>query len=281
MKNPDVPRIILACGILGIIILTASTVFLVPQQIPVYRYEIVNVYPHDPSAFTEGLSYADGFLYEGTGLEGNSSLRKEDLTTGKILMIHNLSPEYFGEGITVYGGRIAQETEDNNFGFVYNRTSFATEGTFPYATEGWGLAWDGEDLIMSDGSATLTWLDPESFAVLRQVTVTAGGAPVKNLNELEYVNGEVFANIWPSYRIARISPQNGTVTGWIDLSGLPLPDNRNSVGWSYIQYIKGTASIPFDEEACPNGIAYDATGDRLFVTGKLWPSVYEIRLIRT
>lgn len=278
MTSIDAPRIIFVCFALGVIILLGS-MLMAPHAIPVYRYEIVHTYPHDRFAFTEGLSYADGFLYEGSGLEGSSSLRKVRLETGEDLLIRNISREYFGEGITVFGNRIAQETEDNGFGFLYNRTTFEPEGIFPYATKGWGITWDGSSLIMSDGTASLTWLDPTTFTIVRQMTVTAQGVPVKNLNELEHVNGEIYANIWPTNRIARISPHAGEITGWIDLSGLPVESDRERIGWAGIKSIRGHTSIPFGEEACLNGIAYDADGNRLFITGKLWPSVYEIRLV--
>jgi len=247
--------------------------------IPVYRYEVVHAYPHDRFAFTEGLAWADGTLVESTGLEGNSSLRQVNLTTGAVIRIRNLSPEYFGEGVAVYGDRIAQLTEDSGFGIIYNRTTMEPAGIFNYTTEGWGLAWNGRELIMSDGSSSLYFIDPATFRVVRRIVVQAEGAPVESLNELEYAEGAIYANIWPTERIARIDPQTGNVTGWIELDGLLSPQEKNLIGWAAIDRLRGRTAVPFAEEACPNGIAYDPDGNRLFVTGKLWPELFEIRII--
>lgn len=225
-------------------------------------YTIVNVYPHDPDAFTQGLLYADGVLYESTGLYGRSSLRRVELTTGAVLQKRELSEEYFAEGLTLFGERLIQLTWQNRIGFIYDRATFEPMGTFTYSTEGWGITHDGRQLIMSDGSATLRFLDPDTFAVRREVMVTDGGRPVVQLNELEYVNGEILANVWQTDRIARIDAVTGRVLGWLDLSGLLSPEERQ-----------------FTDVL--NGIAYDAETDRLFVTGKLWPKLFEIKLVRS
>jgi glutamine cyclotransferase len=225
-----------------------------------YTYEVVKVYPHDENAFTQGLVIENGVLYEGTGLYGNSSLRRVDLETGKVLQIYALPDRFFGEGITVFGDRIIQLTWRSQTGFVYDKHSFALLREFSYPTEGWGITNDGNKLIMSDGTATLYFLDPETFEKVGQVEVHDGSNPVTRLNELEYVNGEVYANIWLEDRIAIINPQTGQVTGWIDLTGICNQENR-------------------DANSVLNGIAYDSAGDRLFVTGKLWSHLFQINLI--
>ena len=229
------------------------------ERTPVYTYRIVNTYPHDHNAFTQGLTYEDGYLYEGTGLSGKSTLRKVDLTTGRVLLQYGLSDRYFGEGITIFGDRIVQLTWQSHLGFVYDKKGFEFLDQFEYQTEGWGLTSDGERLIMSDGTSTLYLLDPVTFQRTGQIEVKDRNEPVPRLNELEYVRGEVFANVWQTNRIARIAPQ-GRVVGWIDLEGLLGPDDP---------------SQPVD---VLNGIAYDETRNRLFVTGKLWPKVFEIRV---
>jgi glutamine cyclotransferase len=228
---------------------------------PVYTYAVVNTYPHDRSAFTEGLVYEDGVLYEGTGLYGNSSLRRVDLETGDVLQIRELSSEFFGEGITVYGDEIVQLTYKSHIGFVYDKDSFELLQEFHYSTEGWGITYDGEHLIMSDGTSTLHFLDPQTFEEVSQLDVYGNTGPVTNLNELEYVQGEIYANVWKTDRIARISPETGQVVGWIDLGGLLTAEDR---------------SQPVD---VLNGIAYDADNGRLFVTGKWWPKLFQIELI--
>ena len=250
------------------------------QKTPVYRYTVVHAYPHDRFAFTEGLSYTKGMLIEGTGLNGNSTLRRVNLPTGEVVQERRLADEYFGEGVAVFLDRIAEVTEDSHTGFIYNATTMDREGSFSYATEGWGITWDGTSLIMSDGTSVLHFLDPETFAEVRQVSVQDHGVPVQDLNELEYVNGEIYANVWPTDRIVRVSPSTGRVTGWIDLAGLLPPQEQGMIGWSAIALLNGHTSIPFGEEACLNGIAYDPDGDRLFVTGKLWPELFEIRVVR-
>ncbi len=232
------------------------------DEVPVYTYKIVNSYPHDAKAFTQGLVYEDGFMYEGTGLYGSSSLRKVELETGHILKNHNLPEHYFGEGLTIHGDKITQLTWRSNVGFVYDKENFLLVRKFNYPTEGWGVTYDGKNLIMSDGSDTLYSMDPIANKEISRIKVNYKGRPVSRLNELEYVNGEVFANIWMTDIIARISPETGKVTGWIDLRG--LSDDFGS----------GRA------DQVLNGIAYDNKGDRLFVTGKLWPKIYEITLQR-
>jgi len=226
---------------------------------PVYRYRIVNTFPHDRNAFTQGLEFHNGYLYESTGLNGQSSLRKVELRTGRVLQIHRLPQEYFAEGITLFGNRIYQLTWQNGVCFVYNLNNFRQETQFRYYGEGWGLTNDGKYLIMSDGSETITFRDPETFAEVRKITVRAQGKPVKNLNELEYIDGEIWANIWYSDMIARIDPQTGIVKAWVDMEGLPVP-NRGS-------------------EEVLNGIAYDRQNKRIFVTGKNWSKLFEIELV--
>ncbi len=228
---------------------------------PVYGYEIVHVYPHDARAFSQGLAFADGFLYEGTGQYGQSSLRQVDLESGKVLKYVPLPREIFGEGIAISGSRIIQLTWQNRVGLIYDKESLKPQSTFRYKGEGWGLTTDGRRLVLSDGSATLRFLDPKTFRVVDTVTVRSRGAPVNQLNELEYVEGQIYANVWGSDRIARISPQTGEVLGWIDLAGLLKPAERVNV------------------DAVLNGIAYDPQAGRLFVTGKLWPKLFEIRVV--
>jgi glutamine cyclotransferase len=231
-----------------------------PTPIPVYGYRVIERYPHDANAFTQGLIYVDGELFEGTGRRGQSSLRRVDLESGAVEQIVSLPEQFFGEGVTLFGDRLIQLTWTSGLGFVYDRESFELLQTFTYATEGWGLTHNGASLIMSDGTSTLTYLDPQSFAPQRQVPVTAAGEPVLMLNELEYIDGFIYANIWQTDRIAKIDPESGQVVAWIDLSGL-LPAVERA-----------------DSQAVLNGIAYDAEADRLFVTGKLWPALFWIEL---
>jgi glutaminyl-peptide cyclotransferase len=229
---------------------------------PVYGYRIVKAYPHDPEAYTQGLIYRDGFLYESTGRNGQSTLRKVKLETGEVVQQQRLDPKYFAEGIADWNGRLIQLTWQSNLGFVYDAATFRLENTFRYTGEGWGLTHDGKRLIMSDGSDTLRFLDATTFQQRGRLSVRDGSVSIRNLNELEYIGGEVYANIWHSDRIARISPESGRIVGWIDLTGL-LPK-----------------VYQLEPEAVLNGIAYDAAGDRLFVTGKLWPKLFEITLER-
>jgi len=232
-----------------------------PVVISHYGYEVVNVYPHNPGAFTEGLLYEDGFLYESTGLKGRSSLRRVELETGEVLEKVDLAAPYYGEGIALYNQRIVQLTWQQHVGFVYDKESFALLREFDYPTEGWGITYDGQRLIMSDGTSTLHLLDPETFKEVGSVQVFDDSGSVENLNELEYVNGEIYANVWLTDRIAMIDPRTGRVQGWIDLTGL-----------------LSTADLSQPVNVL-NGIAYDAEHDRLFVTGKLWPSLFEIKLV--
>jgi glutaminyl-peptide cyclotransferase len=233
-------------------------------SIPVYGYNVVHVYPHDPQAFTQGLFFLDGFLYEGTGQEGASNVRKVRLETGEVLQQHALPvPDLFGEGIVNWKDRLYEITWRTEQGFIYNLSSFQPQGQFKYPGEGWGLTQDGKRIIMSDGSAQLRFWDPENVPrELNRITVTADGVPVAKLNELEWVKGEIYANIWETDRIARINPSNGKLTGWIDLTGL-------------LSYGRRTG-----REDVLNGIAYDAKTDRLFVTGKWWPNLFEIKLVK-
>jgi glutaminyl-peptide cyclotransferase len=224
-------------------------------------YRVINAYPHDQQAFTQGLIYADGHLYESTGISGRSSLRMEELETGRILQFHDVPNKYFAEGLTDWANTLIQLTWETHVAFVYDRSSFRLLNTLRYDGEGWGLTHDGKNLILSDGTATLRFLDPATFREVRRVTVKDQGKPVPQLNELEFIHGEIYANIWHTDRIARVSPSTGKVLGWIDLTGL-LPASKRS-----------------DPEAVLNGIAYDAPHDRLFVTGKLWPEIFEIKIV--
>jgi len=235
----------------------------------VHTYKVINTFAHDKQAFTQGLAFDDGFLYEGTGLYGRSTLRKVELETGNILQTHELPAEFFGEGITIYRDKIIQLTFQQNVGFVYNKDTFELLRKFNYPTEGWGITHDGNRLIMSDGTDKLYFLSPDTFEVLGSIEVRDVGSTsslqkntvVQGLNELEYVKGEIYANIWPTERIVRIDPMTGQVVGWIHMGGL-----ASLMG----------ASQPIDVF---NGIAYDAASDRLFVTGKLWPKIFEIKLV--
>lgn len=228
---------------------------------PVYSYRIVNAFPHDKTAFTQGLEFKDGFLYEGTGQYGASSLRKVQLETGAVLENYQLPADYFGEGITIFDNKIYQLTWRAYTGFIYDKESFLFLENFYYSTEGWGLTNNGEAFIMSDGTATLHFLDRQTFEEVKQVEVQSKDGPVKNLNELEYIGGEIFANVLPTDRIVRIDPETGMVTGWIDLSGILGNDANNP------------------EINILNGIAYDSENKRLFVTGKYWPKLFEIELV--
>jgi glutaminyl-peptide cyclotransferase len=231
--------------------------------IPIWDAVPVRAFPHDPKAFTEGLFYEGGFLYESTGLAGLSDIRKVELATGRVLRSRRLAPTYFGEGIVDWKGRLIELTWRNEVGFVYDLATFKPRGRFTYVGEGWALTKNARELIMSDGTPRLRFLSPATLKVTHTLDVTADGAPVQNLNELEWVKGEILANIWLTPRIARIDPASGRVTGWIDLSA----QIRQS-------------GAPNDSDAVPNGIAYDAAHDRLYVTGKLWPKLFEIRLVR-
>jgi glutamine cyclotransferase len=229
------------------------------SDLPVsYKYHVAATYHHDASAFTQGLDYNNGFLYESTGGFGSSSLRRVNLETGEVLQQIRLTDNYFGEGLAVVDGSIVQLTWTNGVGFVYDKETLALRSNFSYSTEGWGLTYDGNRLIMSDGSSNLFFLDPDTIQRVSQVSVRDGNATVTELNELEYVNGDVYANIWHQQKIAIINPQTGQVKGWIDLAGIYQPQGFEDV---------------------LNGIAYDEVNNRLFVTGKNWPSLYQITII--
>jgi glutamine cyclotransferase len=223
-----------------------------------YKYNVVNVYPHNKSAFTQGLVFEGGFLYESTGRYGQSTLRRVELETGNITQLHSLPDQFFGEGITIFEDKIVQLTWKSGKGFVYDRISFDLLQEFEYPTQGWGITHNGSALIMSDGTATLYFLDPETFQTIGQVEVH-DEEPVDDLNEVEYINGSVYANIWKKDQIAIINPETGQVTGWIDLSG--INDSEKTT------------------ENVLNGIAYDQNGNRLFVTGKRWSKLFEIELV--
>jgi glutamine cyclotransferase len=230
------------------------------RAVPEYSYQIVKTYRHDPMAYTQGLFYVNGILYEGTGLEEESTIRKVKLETGEVLQ-RRLVPGVFGEGIILWKDRLLQLTWTHHLGFIYDPITFEPRGRFEYPGEGWGLTHDGKRIVMSDGTAQLRFWDPETLKEMGRITVTDDGRPIDQLNELEYIKGEIWANVWQTDRIARIDPASGKVTGWIDLAGILKPEDRNSL----------TDVL--------NGIAYDAAGDRIFVTGKRWPKLFEIRLV--
>lgn len=228
-----------------------------------YGYQVITEFPHDSDAFTQGLLYNNGYLYEGTGRYGASSIRKVDLETGEVLQIRSLDSRYFGEGITLYSDTLLQLTWTSRTGFIYDKDSFEQVGTFSYPTEGWGLTHDSSRLIMSDGSATIYFLDPQTLKTVDEILVTYNDSPVSRLNELEYINGEIYANVYLTDYIVTIDPLTGEVTGWINLEGILSSSER-----------------PMNAESVLNGIAYDSVGDRLFVTGKLWPKIFEIVLVK-
>lgn len=233
-----------------------------PDKIPVYGYEVVHVFPHDPNAFTQGLVFHDGNFLESTGEVGHSSLRRVDIDNGSVLQKVDVPPPYFAEGITLLKGKIYQLTWQHQVGFIYDALSFEKTGQFKYDGEGWGLANDGQSLILSDGTNRIRFLNPDNFQVTKTIAVLDGKTAVAEINELEYVQGEIYANIWHADRIARIDPNTGKVVGWINLAGLLKPGEVQ------------------DEEAVLNGIAYDEASGRLFITGKLWPKIFEVRLTR-
>jgi glutamine cyclotransferase len=228
---------------------------------PEYTFKVVRQFPHDATAFTQGLAYRDGYFFEGTGLSGHSSLRQVRVETGAIVRKVDLATEFFGEGITLLNSEAVELTWQSHTGFVYNLSDFHLLRRFSYPGEGWGVATDGRDLFLSDGTPEIRVLDSSTFGEKRRFKVHDGTTAVARLNELEFVEGELFANVWQTDRIARISPQTGEVVGWIDLKGLLSPVYR--VG----------------PEAVLNGIAYDRQRKRLFVTGKLWPTIFQIQVI--
>jgi len=247
-----VPVLLLALGLLDAGDATAA---------PVYGYKVVAKYPHSTVSYTEGFFYLNGMFYEGTGLNGHSALLAIQPETGRVLQRHDLPPQYFGEGIVDWGPNIYEWTWKEHICFVYDRFSLRTIKQFTYTGEGWGMTHTAKELITSDGTATLRFRDPNTFKEIRHIVVKDGNRIVDYLNELEFIKGEIYANIWHSDRIARISPQDGHVIAWIDLAGI-LPENQK-----------------IDEESVLNGIAYDAQHDRLFVTGKRWPAVFEIKVV--
>jgi glutaminyl-peptide cyclotransferase len=231
------------------------------SQTPEYGYHVVHVYPHDRNAFTQGLEFRAGFLYEGTGLNGQSKVRKVKLETGEVLQEVSLDPQYFGEGITVFNQRIFELTWRSEVGFVYDQNSFHRLRSFNYSGEGWGLANDGSEIYMSDGTTQIRIWDPVTLQEKRRITVRDGAKPITALNELECVRSEIYANVWQTDRIVRISPKDGRVLGWVNLAGILSAADRTE-----------TTDVL-------NGIAYDVLGDRLFVTGKKWPKLFEIKLV--
>ena len=245
--------------------LAAIVLLLVAAQpasaaVQVYGYTIKNVYPHDVNAFTEGLLIKDGFLYESTGLKGKSTISKLELKTGKVLKKIDVAPEYFGEGITIFGNELFALTWQNKIGFVYDATTFKQKKSFSYSGEGWALTNDKENLYMSDGTANIRVLNPKTLQEILRIHVTLDGRDVDRLNELEWVEGEIYANVWGLNQIVRINPSSGQIVGIIDLTG--IIDTK----W-------------FGVDDVLNGIAYDSKTRRLFVTGKHWPSLFEIELV--
>ena len=269
MRKPHLTVLIV---IVAVLVASVATIVVfnswqTPKSNPpiLYTYNIINTYPHDTGAFTEGLVYDNGTLYESTGdydltpgfsSSDVSSLRQVDIESGNVTKKIFLPRDYFGEGLTVVNDSLIQLTWQSGIGFVYNKDTFGLEGNFSYHTEGWGLTYDGKELIMSDGTSNLYFLDPVTFQKTGQVSVHDGNTSITEINELEYINGDVYANIWLTQKIAIINPQTGTVKGWIDLTGL-YPNSENSV---------------------LNGIAYDSQTNRLFVTGKNWPNLYQITI---
>lgn len=246
--------------LLGVVALAAAAWFLFFRGSgtpPVYAVTVVKTMPHDPEAFTQGLFYRDGHFYESTGGEGTSNLRKVDPATGKVLQQQDLSPAYFGEGIVDWGDRVHQVTWKNQQGFTYTIKDFTPQPGFSYEGEGWGLTRNDKNIILSDGTPVLRFLDPSTMKEVSKLTVTANGCPVEELNELEWVDGEIYANIWQTKLIARIDPATGNVKSFLDVTGLGPQTS--------------------DPDAVPNGIAYDGAGKRLFLTGKRWPELYEVR----
>ena len=261
MKSQHLAGILMGTAVIvfsavALVLVSNSPVYTEPLH---YTYNVVNVYPHNETASTQGLIFEDNIIYESTGRYGQSTLRRVELETGNIIQLHALPDQFFGEGITIFDDKIIQLTWQSEKGFVYDKNSFDLLQEFTYPTEGWGITHDGSRLIMSDGTATLYFLDPETFQKIGQVEVY-DEEPVARLNELEYIDGKVYANIWKEEKIAIINPQTGRVTGWIDLKGINETENQ-------------------DSSNVLNGIAYDAEEDRLFVTGKRWSQLFEISLV--
>jgi len=255
-----VVRTAAALVVLALLVGTARQPVAAADTAPTWRHEVVRSFPHDAEAFTQGLLVRDGYLYESTGQKGQSSLRKVEIETGKVVQRLGVGNQYFAEGLAAWGPQLIQLTWETNIGFVYDRATFKQLRTFTYKGEGWGLADDGTRLVMSDGTPTLRFLNPDTLAETGSVRVLDGPMAVDRLNELEVVKGEIFANVWLTDRIAVIAPATGRVVAWLNLKGL--------------------MQAPANTDAVLNGIAYDAARDRLFVTGKLWPRMFEIRVIR-
>jgi glutamine cyclotransferase len=232
------------------------------DAVPLYSYQVVNSWPHDAEAYTQGLVFHDGTLFESTGLRGSSSLRRVELKSGKVKKKLEVARPFFAEGMTIFHDKIYQLTWQEQKGFVYDLKKFKPDGEFAYEGEGWGLTHDNQSLILSDGTNRIRFLDPTSFQVQRTISVYDNGQPLAELNELEYIKGEIYANIWKTDRIVRIDPATGKINAWIDMAGLRRWAENNP------------------SENCLNGIAYDAENDRIFVTGKRWPQLFEIRLVR-
>jgi glutaminyl-peptide cyclotransferase len=249
---------------IAVLLLAASWAALSQAAVPLYDYEVVHTYPHDPTAFTEGLFYLNGFLYESTGLEQHSSIRKLRLETGEVLQKYDVPPQYFGEGIVNWHDHLISLTWKSHVGFVRDLATFKVQRQFHYEGEGWALTQDGKQLLMSDGTPEIRLLNPETLVPIGRIQVTLEGKPVNNLNELEWVRGEIYANLWQTNWILRIDPHDGHVVGAINMAGLLSPSD----------IVKGQTDVL-------NGIAYDAKSDRLFVTGKNWPKLFEIRIRKT
>lgn len=243
----------------ALVFLAATLLAQTKATTPTYSYQVVNRYPHDRGAFTEGLFVLDGDFYESTGLEGKSNVRRVDIATGRAKQEYKVPPQYFGEGIVAFGKQLFQLTYKTGVAFVYDRSTFQLLKTYQYTGEGWGMTTDGKRLIMSDGTSQLRFLDPATFKETGRLSVTDAGRPVEQLNELEWIKGEIWANIWLTQRIARINPQTGRVNSWLDMSGILS-----------VMETAGTDVM--------NGIAYEPTTDRIFVTGKYWPRVFEIKV---
>jgi glutamine cyclotransferase len=249
--------------ILSLFLALATALFAVASRaaVPIYEYDILHTYPHDPSAYTEGLFYLNGFLYESTGLEQHSSIRKVRIDTGAVVKKIDIPPQYFGEGIVNWDGHLISLTWKSHVGFVWDLATFKLQRQFQYEGEGWALTQDGKQLIMSDGTPELRFINPNTLKETNRIQVTLDGKPIRNVNELEWVKGEIYANVWQTNWILRIDPKTGQVVGLINLAHLLSPTDRVT-----------------EPDGVLNGIAYDAKGDRLFVTGKNWPKLFEIRL---
>ena len=259
--RPVAAAIAAMCGVAVLAVSASGRQGATPATTPVQSFTVVASYPHDPGAFTQGLVFADGEFYESTGLNGESSVRRVEIATGKVLQSRAVDAKYFAEGLALVDDALVQLTWQHKLGFVYDRKTMDQRKTFTYKTEGWGLAYDRKGgLVLSDGSDQLFFLDPKTYRVTRTVRVTDAGRPVTQLNELEWIEGEIWANVWQSDRIARIAPTTGAVNAWVDLT-LLWPSSRRTPPADVL-----------------NGIAYDATQKRIYVTGKKWPRLYEIRV---